>query len=150
MLIGVGILPKPIKSQKNPIIRRDVSIIPIQPNMHFEVYWKVLDIGKGPAVILYAYNKEIVKFDFFGDGDGHYHIRPYASLRIYFIEKNAKDQLQRAIHELLLNAQKYLKNQPEEIIQDLKINRNRFSIAIEEMEKEILYILKNVEDVQGI
>src|SRR5207248_2782599 len=36
-------------------IRRDVEWIRVQPDVDLKVYWKILSIGKGPAVSLYAF-----------------------------------------------------------------------------------------------
>ena len=57
-------------------VRKDVEIIPIQPNLELVVYWKVLQVGRGPALILQAYGKEVLKFDCFGRDDGHFHVAP--------------------------------------------------------------------------
>jgi len=55
-------------------IRRDVEWIGVQPDVDLEVYWKILPIGKGPAISLYAFGFEILKFDCFGARGGHFHL----------------------------------------------------------------------------
>jgi hypothetical protein len=36
-------------------VRSDVEWIRVQPDVDLKVYWKILPIGKGPAVSLYAF-----------------------------------------------------------------------------------------------
>ncbi len=47
-------------------IRRDVEWLRVQPDVNLKVYWKVLPIGKGPAISLYAFGFQILRFDCFG------------------------------------------------------------------------------------
>jgi hypothetical protein len=60
------------------------------------VYWKILPIGKGPAVSLYAFGFQILRFDCFGATDGHFHLflgwpSPTNEDRIWLPEANARD-----------------------------------------------------------
>src|SRR6266852_5590791 len=55
-------------------IRRDVEWIRVQPDVSLKVYWKVLPIGKGPAISLYIFEFQILRFDCFGATDGHFHL----------------------------------------------------------------------------
>ena len=52
-------------------IRHEVEWIRVQPDVDLKVYWKILPIGKGPAVSLYAFGFQILRFDCFGATDGH-------------------------------------------------------------------------------
>ena len=57
-----------------PKLRKDLLNIKVIEDVYFQVYWKVLEHGKGPAVILYVNRKEVLKFDCFGKDKGHFHI----------------------------------------------------------------------------
>src|SRR5262245_14455686 len=54
--------------------RSDVEWIQVQPDVTLKVYWKILPIGKGPAVSLYVFEFQILRFDCFGARDGHFHL----------------------------------------------------------------------------
>src|SRR6266567_3505591 len=86
-------------------VRRDVKWIHVQPDVDLEVYWKVLPIGKGPAISLYAFGFQILKFDCFGATDGHFHLflgwlSPTKEDRIWLPEPSGTAQVERAIFEL--------------------------------------------------
>ena len=54
-------------------IRKDLRNYRVQDNVYIAVFWKVLGIGKGPALSLYVKDREVLKFDCFGKDKGHYH-----------------------------------------------------------------------------
>ncbi|HKW91653.1 MAG TPA: hypothetical protein VJX92_07120 [Methylomirabilota bacterium] len=78
---------------------------------YFEVFWKVLDIGRGPAVSRFIRDTEVMKFDCFGEGRGHVHIdfgrtrhlTALAHHRLYLGEKTVEEQIDRTIFELRMN-----------------------------------------------
>src|SRR5438552_16915510 len=107
-------------------IRRDVEWIHVQPDVDLEVYWKVLPIGKGPAISLYAFGFQILKFDCFGATDGHFHLflvcpSPTSEDRIWLPEPNATAQVERAIFELKRNAPDYLQRHADERVRRLHL-----------------------------
>ena len=90
-------------------VRKDVLKIEIQENAYMLVYHKNLDIGFGPALGLYLYDIEYLKFDFFGEEKGHYHIfNKKRDVRIYFKERTVLEQINKVAHELTNNIQTYL------------------------------------------
>jgi len=135
---------------KNVRIRKDVEIISIQPNLEFEVYWKVLSIGRGPAVILKANGKEVMKFDAFGKNKGHYHIAPCYNLRIFFPEETAQQQIQRTSLELQKNAQKYLEIQSDSRIKQIRIDDDKLSNATQKVVERMTYFLQEVPELESL
>ena len=131
-------------------VRMDVSIIDIQPNVNFEVYWKVLAHGRGPAIILNAFDREIIKFDCFGKWKGHYHISPCYGLRIYLLEETALEQIQRAKKELLINGQRYLGIQSDRRIKNLVFDEERLAAALNRAEEQMMFLLENIQELEGI
>lgn len=145
LLRKLKILPYPAPK---PIQRMDLKEISISENLSFLVYWKVLEIGKGPAVILKAFGKEILKFDCFGKKDGHFHIAPHYEFRIYFTEETVPDQIQRTLTELRINALRYLAFQPEPQIRALRPNPIKYNSAIGEVEKQMTHFFQTVKEIQ--
>lgn len=145
ILRKLKILPYP---SPKPIQRMDLKVIPISEKLSFLVYWKVLEIGKGPAVILKAFDKEILKFDCFGKKDGHFHIAPHYEFRIYFTEETVPDQIQRTLTELRINALRYLALQREPEIRALRPNPTKYNSAIDEVEKLLTHFFQTVKEIQ--
>lgn len=126
----------------------DLREFPICEQLSFLVYWKVLSVGKGPAVILKAFDQEILKFDCFGEKDGHYHIAPQYDFRIYFWEKSVEDQIERTIQELQTNGLRYLKNQADPKVNSIQPSPASYSKAILEVEKLLLHFSQTVKEIQ--
>lgn len=131
-------------------IRKDVEIIPIQKDLELVVYWKVLEIGKGPALILRAHKKEILKFDCFGKDDGHFHAAPNYGKRIFFDEQSAMAQIDRTTSELKKNAQSHLKNQKETEIYKMEIDQEKFIDAVEDARNKMIYFLEKIPQLKDL
>lgn len=123
---------RPVTSQ---IKRNDLKTFQIEENLNLLVYWKSLEIGIGPAVILQAFDLEILKFDCFGKDKGHYHIAPHYDFRIYFIEETVPDQIKRTINELRLNGFRYLKNQKDPRFKSFTLDESNYSLKLDQVEK---------------
>jgi len=104
-------------------IRKDVVKLNIQQNAYFLVYHKNIDIGCGPTVALYIYEKEFLKFDCFGSTEGHYHILNKKE-RLYFKEQTVAEQIAKALYELE-NISPYLAS-----CTNIQIKNFQFDIAI--------------------
>lgn len=137
------------KSDFRPdLIRKDLQIIPIEYNLRFLVYWKVLEIGKGPAVILQAFDTEILKFDCFGKSKGHYHIAPNDEFRLFFFEEAVPEQINRTITELRHNGLRYLKQQADPRIKSLRPDPQKYFEAILQAEKLLTHFHQTVEELK--
>ncbi|WP_157963252.1 hypothetical protein [Algoriphagus litoralis] len=145
VLRKLKLLPNPVS---HPVKRMDLKEIVICDNLSFLVYWKILAIGKGPAVILKAYNKEILKFDCFGEKDGHYHVAPNYGSRIYFLEKTVMEQVDRTVAELKINGLKYLSLQKEPEIRNLKPSHFDYNSAVDSVEKLLVHFHQTVEEIR--
>lgn len=147
-----------VKKKKDPInnpprLRKDVKNIKIQDNVYFQVYWKVLDVGKGPAVILFIFGEEILKFDCFGKGKGHYHIRSENSLyseRIFFEENNASDQIDRTISEISNNIKMFLQQNKRKKVRELEITQEKLEQAIDEVKFHMIKFLNTIPELSDI
>ncbi|WP_075351824.1 hypothetical protein [Algoriphagus marinus] len=135
LLRFIGFIPQP---KKTTVTHEDEVIFKIQDDVFFQVYWKSLPIGKGPAVILKAFGQEILKFDCFGKEKGHYHIAPNYDFRIYFVEETIEEQIQRTILELKINGLRYLKIQKDPKIKAINPNLNDFNAILKQVESTLL------------
>ena len=128
----------------------DVVIYPVQDHAYLAVYWKDLPIGKGPCVSLYVYNKEILKFDCFGQARGHYHTNmnqpslvPKGEERLYFSERAIEDQVGRSIFEIQRNATYHLQRNHDPRVTFFKLDQSRLEAACREAKVKMLeYVVK--------
>jgi len=112
-------------------VRKDVLKIEIQENAYMLVYHKNLDIGFGPALGLYLYDIEYLKFDFFGVEQGHYHIfNKKRDVRIYFKERTVLEQINKVAHELTNNIQTYLEGSKNKKILEFQFETDVFRSKI--------------------
>lgn len=112
------------------------------------MYWKVLPIGKGPAIILKVLGQEFMKFDCFGKDKGHYHISPKYNFRIFFTENTRKSQIKRSIDELKTSTQNYLKQHPDTRINQLVLNTSAFYDSLGRAEQQLNIFEETVKGFQ--
>jgi hypothetical protein len=55
--------------------RQEIVCYRIQPGLYLDVFWKILPIGKGPALSIFLHEQELLRFDCYGGGKGHYHLQ---------------------------------------------------------------------------
>lgn len=141
-----------IRRKPSNLDRRDVCRIDIQEGVYLLVYWKLLKIGKGPAVNLNVFEEEVLKFDCFGEGDGHYHVQinGASNLRIYFIEESALRQIERTSFELKRNLKSFLKMNSKRMIRTTKVDQEKLELAVDRMKKKMYKFLNDIPQIQGI
>ena len=105
-------------------LRKDIYKLNIQKNAYLSIFHKNLENGFGPAVSLYIYDIEVLKFDCFGDKLGHYHIFNDSNQTIYFDETTVEDQINRIKIELN-DISKYLI-----LFNNIKIKNFKFDMNI--------------------
>lgn len=131
-------------------VRQDCIQFYIQDGVYLEAYWKVYGIGKGPALILNIFGEELLRFDFFGPGKGHYHVtvpelQPQCSSFLYLSEQKVADQIERALFELNHNMSWYLQRHPLAKIRNLKINKKKLEELTPHIRTTLLVYAKLVE-----
>lgn len=133
----------------NTSIRKDIKVIRLESEMAIVVYWKMLTHGKGPALVFKLKEQELLKFDCFGQGKGHFHICANHSFekRIMFMEKTAKEQVEKTMFELTHNLPAYMS-----IMNRGKISTSQEDIkgAIEEARLVMLGFLNDIPELSDI
>ena len=136
--------------------RKDVVRYELQPHAYLEVFWKVLEIGRGPSVALFVYDQEVVKFDCFGAKDGHYHIneRQWGKLskgtvhRLYFPEQTVEAQIERAVFELRTNLSVYLQRNADPRVRNCRIDPACLAEMTGRMREKMLEYLRTIPALQ--
>lgn len=117
--------------------RRDVVTYEVQPGVGLSVFWKVLEIGRGPALSLFCHGQELLKFDCFGPGHGHFHVEltapgPTRRQRLEFFENDPATQIDRSVFELTRNLEYYLQRHPWRRVRETRIDREAMARACEQ------------------
>lgn len=110
-------------------MRKDVVRYPVQDHAFVDVFWKSLDYGRGPSMALVVHNVEVVKFDCFGEGVGHYHLHASAD-RHHFEEKGVGEQIDRALLELRQNIRRYLGSSAYSKVRDFPLDNDKWDRAL--------------------
>ena len=135
--------------------RSDVEWIRVQPDVSLKVYWKILPIGKGPAVSLYVFEFQILRFDCFGATDGHFHLllgwpSPTTEDRLWLPEPNATAQVERTMFELKKNVDYYLQRHNDERVRRLRLEPETWSTACTRARERMLYFLSSVPELADV
>jgi len=135
--------------------RSDVEWIRVQPDVALKVYWKVLPIGKGPAISLYVFEFQVLRFDCFGARDGHCHLllgwpSPTAEDRIWLPEPNATAQVERTMFELTKNVSYYLQRHNDERVRRLRLEPEGWSTACTRAQDMMLHFLCSVPELADV
>lgn len=128
---------------KKAQIRNDVIHFEIDEKVGLEVYWKNLQVAKGPSLIFHAFGYEILRFDTYINGQAHCHIqlvecKKKCKSRLLLPEKTVEEQIDRAIFELENNLYYWLQRHPDRQIQSLQIDQNRLKIGTEKAKEKML------------
>jgi hypothetical protein len=149
LLRSLGIT-KPVHNLK---ARNDKQCFKVDDRVILSVFWKNIPIGCGPAICLFSHNKEVLKFDCFGPGKGHFHItttHPWKwnnkgrETRLYFKEQQITDQIERSIFELDKNLHYYLQRHPDPRIRYHKINMRNYRETLDDAKMLMIKFSKEV------
>lgn len=109
------------------------------------VHWSDFPpIGSGPSASLYVLGEEVMRLDCFGGNDGHMHFNPAQDYlnnrldaartpRIYFLEGNRQDHVDRATFELKRNVSAALAMNVLPNIQNYSFDTRELEAAADQM-----------------
>ena len=124
--------------------RNDLVAYPIQDNVHLDVYWRDDKAGFGPAASVYAYDKEVLRLDCFGDaknrgGKGHCHmnLEQTGGRQWMYPQGSVSDHIEHAVHDLKRNLNFCLATNPDEKIKEIKVSSKTIEPIAEKAEKSL-------------
>lgn len=131
------------KKNRYGITRQDVIFLPIGDYAELEIYWKLTKKGNGPAVILHILGKQVIRFDCFGEPNGHGHIYLIApdkncERRLNLPEKTVEAQIDRALFELSENANYWIPRHRNPAVRKIRLNSQKLSDAIAQARSTML------------
>lgn len=129
--------------------RMDLKRFKISEDFYIDVFRKDLPIGVGPALSVYLFGHEVLKFDCFGKNEGHFHVKSIVpdkktQTRIYFYESSREEQIERTLFELLHNLSYYQIRCPQRGVRDLKIDYTKLEQHIPTIRSLMLIFLKSI------
>lgn len=129
--------------------RQDIKRFPLGNSAFFECYWKIYGIGRGPALALYINEEEVLKFDFYGRGKGHYHVQvsqPHncRSHALFMVEQSIPEQIERAIFEIENNLDWYLERYPTQAIRSFRPQKYQLKSLSPEIRSTLLGYINQV------
>jgi hypothetical protein len=121
----------------------DVELIPVQPDSYLAVYFKRYGTDVGPGVSLYVLENEILRFDCFGAGRGHYHSLPClapfpGTERIEFGADTVETQVSRCVEEISMNHAAHLAGHFRRCIREFRFEQTRLDAAAAEARDRML------------
>jgi len=128
--------------------KHDLVEYPIQDNVLLQAYWRDDVGGRGPAVSLYVYDDEIMRFDCFGDDNGHCHfnLRQTRGRRWMYPKGSFQDHIQQSLFDLRTNLNFCLQTHQDQRIQEMRIAQDGLENAAQKMET---YLLELADKLQG-
>ena len=149
-----ALLPRPVRRRiasgldldTGPLNRPidDVVMIPVQPNSYLAAYFKRYGPDVGPGVSLYVFENEILRFDCFGAGRGHYHSLPCiaavpATERIDFAADTIETQINWCIEEIRLHHGPHLARHFRRCIREFRFEQLKIDSAAAEARDRMLH-----------
>ena len=133
-------------------LRQDVVRLNVGEKVFIELYWKDVELGRGPAIILNIQGYEIMRFDCFGSPGGHYHIKVTewhrsSEHRLQMPEPTPEAQIERALFEIRYNNRWVLDRHPLSRVRKVIIDNDQLHAATENA-RGILLSYINLPEVQ--
>ncbi len=133
--------------------RKEMVCFWVDDRIRLDVYWKILNLGKGPSLILNIFGEEVLRFDFFGEGAGHYHVtvpefKASAKSLLFLPEKTVSAQIDRAIFELTHNLDWYLHRHPLGKIRNLSVNKTKLQHVAAQAQAQLLAYIGKAEELE--
>lgn len=135
--------------------RRDLASYKVQDGVRLDVFWKVLSIGRGPAFSLFIHDEEVMRFDCFGPGEGHFHLAlsapgEPAESRLWFHEQNVRDQIDRSLFELSSNLDYFLERHPSSRVRGERIDPVQMKSVCDRARSNAIRFLETRPELSGL
>lgn len=122
--------------------RRDLTVFPVQEHVEVRVYWASRYNGTGPAMNVSVFDEEVLRFDCFGEIDGHYHVKTGREetvkfTRLRFREQTIDEQIARSLFEVRSHLPYHLERHKDRRIRAVKVDQARLESVLQSIEKKM-------------
>jgi len=130
--------------------RYDTKRFEVSKDTIIDVYWKDLPNGYGPALSCFILGYELLKFDCFGEIDGHMHIdfsefKETKENRLFFHEKCRFEQIDRCISEIERNMPYYTQRHQNQDVRLYQWDTETFGKHIPDIKATMLEYLDRAQ-----
>jgi hypothetical protein len=112
--------------------RQEIVCYRIQPGLYLDIFWKILPIGKEPALSIFLHEQELLRFDCFGGGKGHYHLL-FCDSGFSYRHRLSGETVSAQIDAIFLNLNDYLSlhihHHTNPKLRDFSINTERLNMV---------------------
>lgn len=120
-----------------------VKLIPVQPGGYLAVYYKHYGGDDGPGISLYVLENEVLRFDCFGEGRGHYHslpcLTPWPSKeRLAFAAADIPAQIDQSTGEIAEHYAVHLERHFRPCVRNYRFEGDRLDAAVAEAREWML------------
>lgn len=137
----------------------DFGHFQVQDGLDIYTGWKVVNLGKGPAMTLELNGQEYMRFDCLGKDKGHFHVRlsrpklepgQPAINRLFFFEKSVRAQVGRSVFEIRKNLGYYLQRHPDAAVRVMNVDRPSLVSACRSAREKMLEYLDTVPELADL
>ena len=119
------------------------------------VFWKQVGAGSGPSCSVFVLGHELMKFDCFGDTDGHYHIalpsRAGSTCNVLrFDVATVEEQIDRAVFEVANNLVFYCERCVHPSVRKFKIDQSTVAGAAPDIKTALFEALDAWKCANGL
>lgn len=107
------------------------------------MFTKLTEHGAGLSLSLYISEVEILKYDFFVDGKGHYHVQPHFDKRLPLHSETTELQILDAIEDIKYNVASLISEQGQPEINGFILDDSKFFGALESARNILLRFSAN-------
>jgi hypothetical protein len=132
--------------------KKDLVEYSLQKNVRLEVYWRDDKAGYGPAASVYAHDQEVLRLDCFGEakqhgGKGHCHVnlKQTKARQWMYPPGTVKDHIEHAMSDLKQNLGYCLVTNPDEKIQQTKVDAEVLEPIVQQAEKKMMGFMKQLD-----
>ena len=135
--------------------RKDCKVIKTQDGVEVHVFWKQVGAGSGPSCSVFVLGHELMKFDCFGDTDGHYHIalpsRAGSTCNVLrFDVATVEEQIDRAVFEVANNLVFYCERCVHPSVRKFKIDQSTVAGAAPDIKTALFEALDAWKCANGL
>ena len=135
--------------------RKDCNVIKTQDGVEIHVFWKQVGAGSGPSCSVFVMGHELIKFDCFGEPDGHYHIalpsRAGSTCNtLRFDVTTVEQQIDRAVFELTHNLVYYCERCVHPAVRALRMEQSAIASTAPDIRTALFEALDSWKRATGL
>jgi len=134
--------------------RKDCKVLKVQDGVEIHVFWKQIDANAGPSCSVFVMGHELIKFDLFGEPDGHYHIALPARAgstcnTLRFDVTTVEQQIDRTVFELANNLVYYCERCVHPAVRAFSLDQSAIASAAPDIKTALFEAFDSCKSATG-